>query len=90
MVGIGGERVLVPVFGVVVAAELAAGVADERGDVGMFVMADRVQRRDAAFVIAAVIDQGVGGMVAGEEILGGGGLVSCRGLRFPVRLLVGG
>ena len=41
MVGIGGERLLVPELGVVVAAELAAGIADEIGDVRMVVVVER-------------------------------------------------
>ena len=37
MLGIGGQRLFVPELGVVVAAELAAGEADEIGNVRMIV-----------------------------------------------------
>src|SRR5580693_2954716 len=57
VVGIGGERLVVPIFGVIVAAELAAGVADQGGDIDVVVIAHGAQHRDAADIVALVVDQ---------------------------------
>jgi hypothetical protein len=59
MVRIGGERPLVPGFGTAVASELAAGIAEERGHIGVVVVAERAQRRDAADVVAVIVDERV-------------------------------
>ena len=67
MVGIGGKRPFVPSLGIVVAAELAAGIADQRRDVGIVVVAERPKRGDAGEIIALVINERVGGVVAGES-----------------------
>src|SRR6185437_3705619 len=53
VVGVGGERLLVPELGVVVVAELAMRVADVVRDVRMLVVAERVHRGDAVLVTAA-------------------------------------
>src|SRR5262249_18222950 len=53
VVGIGGQRLLVPVLPILVAAELAAGIADEVGDLGIVVVADRPHGGDAVLVMAA-------------------------------------
>src|SRR5262249_20648793 len=82
VVRIGGQRLLVPVFGVVVAAELAAGVADEGGDIDIVVIAHGAQRRDAAFVVALVVDQRIGLVPAVEELFG-------RAVLFLLCLLLG-
>src|ERR1700733_2156271 len=74
VVRIGGERLVVPIFGVVVAAELAAGIADQGGDVGVVVIAHGAQRRDAADIVALVVDQRVGLMPVVEEFIGRAGL----------------
>ncbi len=66
--GIGGERVLVPNFRLVVVAHLAVGVADVIGDVRVLVMAERVHRGDAGLVVA-VEDHGAGGAVVAQEFL---------------------
>src|SRR5208282_6401428 len=78
MVRIGGERALVPGLGVVIAAELAAGVADQGGDVGVVVVAERPQGGDACDIIALVVNQRVGAVVARQEILGRAALPRCR------------
>src|SRR3984885_6619983 len=74
VVRIGGERLVVPIFGVVVAAELAAGVADQRGDIDIVVIAHGAQRRDAADIVALVVDQRVGLVPVIEEFIGRAGL----------------
>ena len=48
VVRIGGQRLLVPDFGVDIIAELAAGEADQVGDIGMIVMTECLQRLNAA------------------------------------------
>src|SRR5262245_9996583 len=53
VVGIGGERLLVPALRVVVVAKLAVGVADVVRDIGMLVVAERMHCGDAVLVIAA-------------------------------------
>ena len=66
MVGIGLERRLVPELGLVVPAQLAVGVADIIGDVGMLVMAERVHGGDAG-VVPSGQDQFTGGAVVAQE-----------------------
>src|SRR5690242_2678998 len=66
MVGIGGERLLVPDLRILVVAHLAVGIADVVGDIGMLVMADRVHRRDT-FLVMAIDDQGAGGAIFAQE-----------------------
>src|ERR1700730_9721793 len=70
VVGIGGERLVVPIFGVVVAAELAAGVADQGGDIDVVVIAHGAQHRDAAGIVALVVDQRIGLVPVVEEFFG--------------------
>ena len=84
--GIGGERPLVPDLGVVVAAELAAGIADQVGDVGVVVMAERFQLVDAGGVVVALVDHRMRGLVAVDELLLGFLLVLLRRLLFLVGL----
>src|SRR2546430_615450 len=64
---LGGERLLVPVFGVVVAAELAAGEADIVRDVRMVVVTERAERDDGGLVLLA-LDQVIGLTVTVAEI----------------------
>src|SRR6516164_11360959 len=66
---IGGERLVVPILGVVLAAELAARIAKQRRDVGIVVMGQCAQCGDAALVIVLVVDQGISRMIAIDEIL---------------------
>src|SRR6202035_831015 len=70
VVRIGGERLVVPIFGVVVAAEFSAGVADQGGDIDIVVIAHGAQRGDAAGIVAVVVDQRVGLVPVVEEFLG--------------------
>src|SRR6185369_7246416 len=69
VLGIGGQRALVPDFGVVVAAELAARIADQIGDVRVFVVAKRLQRGDTRHVVVLLVDDGMRGLVAVDELL---------------------
>src|SRR5580704_16024226 len=59
VVGIGGERAVVPEFGVVIAAEFAARIADQRRHIRIVVVAHGAQHSDAAGIIALVVDQRV-------------------------------
>ena len=70
MLGIGDERFVVPIFGVVVAAELAAGIAEQRRHIGVVVVAHGAQRGDAALVVVLVVDQRIGGVITVQELLG--------------------
>src|ERR1700756_1477948 len=91
MVGIGSKSALVPDLGVVITAELAAGIAEERRHVRVVVIAERMQRGDAAFVIALVVDQLIGGVIAVQKILRRAPLVVLFfGLRILVRLALAG
>ena len=90
MVGIHGERFVVPVFGIVVAAELAAGIADERGDIGMVILAERAQRRDPVNVIGLVVNERVGRVVVFEEVLLDRAVLVTRLRLLGMRLLVAG
>src|SRR5690242_2532861 len=71
---IGDERLIVPVFGVVIAAELAVGIAKQGRHVGIAVVLQGAQRGDAGLVVVLVVDQRVSGMIAVDEILGRTGL----------------
>src|SRR5580692_9671227 len=86
MVGIGGQRLVVPVFGVVIAAELAAGVADQRRHVGVVVVAHRAQRGDAAGIIALVVNQRIGLVPAAVEVLERAVVLRFLFLRFGLLL----
>src|SRR5262249_40639120 len=68
VVGIGRERLLVPVLGIVVAAELAAGIADEVRDLRIVVVADGVHGGDAALVLATQ-DQRPGVLILLAQLL---------------------
>src|SRR4051812_38588654 len=81
-----GERLFVPDLGVVVAAELAAGIADQVGDVGVVVMTERFQLVDRAGVFVALVDHRVRRLVAVDELLLGFLLVLFRRLLFLVGL----
>jgi hypothetical protein len=88
VVGIGGKRPLVPDFGIVIAAELAAGITKQRRDIRMIVVAQRLERRDAGDVVALVVDQSVGRVIVAQEILGGAAL-GLLVLRFILRFVLG-
>src|SRR4051794_26702789 len=79
MLGICGERLLVPELCILIAAELAAGIADVIGHVRMVVPFQRPQRGNARFVFAA-LNQIVSMPIAIEKVsltllLGTGGLL---------------
>jgi hypothetical protein len=68
VVGIGCERLFVPDLGLIVVAHPAERVADIVGDVGVLVMAERMQGGDPSLVVAGE-DQLAGGAVVAEEFL---------------------
>src|SRR6476469_9798609 len=67
VVRIGLERALVPDLRDLVVAELAIGVADQVGDGGRVVTAERLELRNRRGVVVAVVDRGVGGAIAVGE-----------------------
>src|SRR5512140_3730180 len=77
VVGVGLERALVPDLRDLVVAELAIGIADQRGDGGVVVVTERLQLLDCGVVIVAVVDRGVGRAIGGDEtaVLEAGALV---------------
>src|SRR3954471_19332298 len=83
---IGGECALVPDLGILVAAELAAGIADQVGDIGVVVTAERLQLVDRGGVVVALVDHRVRRLVAVDELLLGLLLVLFRRLLFLVGL----
>src|SRR3954471_9874808 len=74
VVRIGLERALVPDLRNLVVAELAVGVADQVGDRGAVVTAERLELSDRGSVVLAVVDGGIGGTVTVRErgLLGAG------------------
>src|SRR5665647_1735107 len=75
--GVGLQRALVPDLRYPVVAELAVGIADQIGDGGVVVVAERLELVDRGGIVVAVVDHGIGGAVAGGElaVLDGGALV---------------
>ncbi|KIT81867.1 hypothetical protein QT20_00120, partial [Staphylococcus aureus] len=63
------QRALVPDLRDLVVAELAIGVADQIGDVGTVVLAERLELLDRGGIVVLVVDRGVGGVIAGQELL---------------------
>src|SRR5262249_32339662 len=61
--GIGGKRLVVPIFGVVIAAQLAARIAEQRRYVGIVVVLQGAERGDAALIIVFVVNQCISGMI---------------------------
>src|SRR6476659_11392212 len=53
VIGVGGERLLVPELRIVVVAQLAMRVSDVVRELGMLVVAECVHRGDAVLVVAA-------------------------------------
>ena len=78
VVRIGLERALVPDLRDLVVAELAIGVADQVGDGGLVVTAERLELRDRRSVVVALVDRGIGSAIAVGEC----GLLDAGGLRF--------
>src|ERR1700693_183593 len=67
VVRVGLQRALVPDLRDLVVAELAIGIADQRGDRGVIVMAERFQMVDGGGIVVTIIDRGVGGAIASHE-----------------------
>src|SRR4029077_6191057 len=67
MVRIGLERALVPDLRDLVVAELAVGIADQIGDIGTVVTAERLQLLDRRGVVVSIVDRGIGGAIAISE-----------------------
>src|ERR1051325_7316267 len=63
------ERALVPDLGILVAAELAAGIADQVGDIRVVIVAERFELVDAGRVVVLLVDHRVRGLVAVDELL---------------------
>jgi hypothetical protein len=61
VVGIGAERLVVLIFGVVIAAKLAARITEQRCHIRVVVIAHGAQSGDAAFKVALVVDEPIGG-----------------------------
>src|SRR5271169_896746 len=76
MVRVGFQRALIPDLRDLVVAELAIGIADQIGDIGAVVMAERLQLVNGGGVVIAVVDRGVGRVIAGEKF----GIVKTRTL----------
>ena len=68
VIGISGERAFVPDFGVVITPEFAARVADQVRYVGIVVVVESAQRRDSRFVLAFLVNERIGGFIAGDEV----------------------
>src|SRR6516162_7606445 len=64
VVGVVLERELVPDLRLLVIAELAVGVADQVGDIGDVLMAERLQLCDRRRVVVAVVDGRMGGAIS--------------------------
>jgi hypothetical protein len=101
VVGVGLQRALIPDLRKLVVAELAIGIADQIGDRRGVVVAERLQLLDRGGVVVAVVDRGVGRVIAVGEcrvfsaradlaglLLGLGLGTSGRGRRnrYPARL----
>src|SRR5690349_7534610 len=63
VLGIGRERGLVPVFGVVIALQLAAGEAEEIGDVRMSVAVETTQGGNTTGIVLLLHDQRMRGLI---------------------------
>src|ERR1700759_3989775 len=85
VVRVGLERALVPHLRNLVIAELAVGIADQVGDVGDGVMIARLQLRERAGVVVAIVDRGVGRTITFEELL----IVDARALVALLFLVLG-
>src|ERR1700680_3588899 len=67
VVGIGFESALVPHLRDLVVAELSIGLADQIGDRGDVVVAERLQLLDGRGIVVAVINRGVGRAITLRE-----------------------
>src|SRR6516165_4925061 len=87
--GIGGKRLVVPIFGVVIAAQLAARIAEQCRYVGIVVVLQGAERGDAALIIVFVVNQCISGMITVDEVLGRAGFIFLVFLGLAGRLLRG-
>jgi len=76
VVRVGFQRALVPDLRELVVAELAIGIADQVGDAGEVVVAERFQLLDGAGIVVAIVDRRIGRAVP----LSKGGVVEQGGL----------
>jgi hypothetical protein len=67
VVGVGLQRALIPDLRKLVVAELAIAIADQIGDRRGVVVAERLQLLDRGGVVVAVVDRGVGRVIAVGE-----------------------
>ena len=61
------QRALVPDLRKPVVAELAIGIADQIGDIGVVVMAERLELSDGRGIIVAVVDRRIGRTISAGE-----------------------
>src|SRR6516162_9659421 len=87
--GICGKRLVVPIFGVVIAAQLAARIAEQCRYVGIVVVLQGAERGDAALIIVFVVNQCISGMITVDEVLGRAGFIFLVFLGLAGRLLRG-
>src|SRR5579863_1651113 len=80
------QRTLIPDLRHLVVAELAIGIADQIGNVGAVVLAERLQLCDRRGVVMAIVDRGVGRAIALEEF----GIVDAGALVPLLFLVLGG
>ena len=76
VVRIGLQSALIPDLGLLVVAELAIGVADEIGYIGIIIVPERLELIDRSSVVMPIVDRVVGRTVALPE----GGIVEERTL----------
>src|SRR3954452_11787367 len=74
VIWVGLQRALVPGLRQLVIAELAVGIADQIGDAGVVVVAERLELPDGGGIIVALIDRRMSGAVSLPE----GGIVGAR------------
>ena len=67
MVRVRLQRALVPDLRELVVAELAIGIADQIGDAGVVVVAERLELLDRGGIIVAVVDRRMSGAVSPAE-----------------------
>src|SRR6476646_3243907 len=67
MIRVRFERALIPGLGELVVAKLAIGIADQVGDVGVVVLAERLELFDRRSVVVTVVDGRIGRAIALNE-----------------------
>src|SRR5262249_36242880 len=86
VVRVGLERTLIPDLRNPVVAELAVGIADQIGDVGAIILAERLQLRDRRGIVVAIVDRGIGCAITFQEFR----IVDARALVAFLFLFLGG